>query len=202
MKKTLLLFAAMFLIQLSASAQAVSQGTILIDAYYGFPDLYKTSFKTLYEDNSNVKVGGIGPIGGRVEYLLSDKFGVGLDVAYTSASVSFDRESTDSVGTPITYQDKAGTNKIGGMITFNYHFVDSDQLDAYAMLGAGYKNRVFTYESSEPGYEDETSSGSLFPVSFRIGAGMRYFFTDNIGMNMAIGFGQGGLINGGLSVKF
>lgn len=215
MKKTLLLFACSFVLSMSASAQAVMQGNILIDAYYGFPDLYKTTFRTLYEDNSDVKVGGIGPIGGRVEYLLSDKFGVGLDVAYTSANATFNRDEAqyDANGVPVidpttgqqavvTYQDKAGTSKIGGMITFNYHFANSDVLDAYGMLGAGYKNRVFTYESSEPGYEDETSAGSLFPVSFRIGAGMRYFFTENIGANLAIGFGQGGLINGGITAKF
>ena len=202
MKKTLLFFALAFLFQFSASAQAVMEGNILIDIYYGFPDLYKTTLRTAYSDNNNVQTGGIGPIGGRVEYLLSDKFGVGLDIAYTSAFATFDRDAVDASGNTITYQDEVGTNKIGGMATLNYHISNNDKLDAYAMVGAGYKNRVFTYETSEPGYVDETSSGSLFPVSFRIGAGMRYFFTDNIGANLAIGFGQGGLINGGISAKF
>ena len=81
------------------------------------------------------------------------------------------------------------------------HFLDNDALDAYAMVGAGYKQRTYFYETNEPGYEDDSIDG-INPIAFRIGAGMRYFFTDNIGANLAIGFGQGGLINGGISARF
>ena len=202
MKKTLLFFGMIFLMQLSASAQAVSQGNVLIDAYYGFPDLYRSTLRSAYDEsgNTNLKVGGLGPIGGRLEYMLSDKFGLGLDIAYTSATVTYDRDTVNTSG-PITYQDKVGTKKIGGMVTFNYHFLQNDNLDAYAMLGAGYRQRTWFFESTDPDYSGDEIKG-LIPVAFRIGAGMRYFFTDNIGANLAVGFGQGGLINGGLSFKF
>ncbi|MFZ9028933.1 MAG: outer membrane beta-barrel protein [Crocinitomicaceae bacterium] len=202
MKKTLLLFAAMFLIQMSASAQAVMQGNVLIDAYYGFPDLYKTTLRNAYNEsgNQNLKLGGIGPIGGRLEYMLSDKFGLGLDIAYTSATVTYNRDTVNMSG-PVTYEDKVGTKKIGGMVTFNYHFVENDKLDAYAMLGAGYRQRTWFYESTDPDFQGDEIKG-LIPVAFRIGAGMRYFFTENIGMNLALGLGQGGLINGGITAKF
>jgi hypothetical protein len=46
------------------------------------------------------------------------------------------------------------------------------------------------------------SISGLVPVGFKLGVIMRYFFTDNIGMNLGVGLGQGGLLNGGLSVKF
>lgn len=202
MKKTLLFFAVTFLLQFGVNAQAVRQGNVMIDAYYGFPDLYRTTFKSAYNQsgNTNLKVGGIGPIGGRVEYLLSDKFGLGLDVAFTNTFVTYNRDTVNANG-PITYEDKAGTKKIGGMVTFNYHFVENDKLDAYAMVGAGYKQRTYYAESTDPDFSGESFTG-LIPVSFRIGAGMRYFFTDNIGMNLALGFGQGGLINGGITAKF
>jgi opacity protein-like surface antigen len=42
----------------------------------------------------------------------------------------------------------------------------------------------------------------LIPVASRIGVGLRYFFTDNLGANLGLGFGQGGLINVGISAKF
>lgn len=202
MKKTLLFFAVTFVLQFGVNAQAVHEGNVLIDAYYGFPDLYRTTLRSAYEQsgNTDLKVGGIGPIGGRVEYLLSDKFGLGLDVAYTNTAVTYNRDTVNASG-PVTYEDKVGTKKIGGMVTFNYHFVNNDQLDAYAMLGAGYKQRTWYYESTDPNYSGDEIKG-LIPVSFRIGAGMRYFFTDNIGMNVAVGFGQGGLINGGITAKF
>ena len=69
------------------------------------------------------------------------------------------------------------------------------------MLGAGYGNRSFTFKSTDPNYT-EASVKSLIPVASRIGVGLRYFFTDNIGANLALGFGQGGLLNAGISFKF
>jgi hypothetical protein len=41
----------------------------------------------------------------------------------------------------------------------------------------------------------------IIPVAMRVGVGMRYFFTKNIGANLGLGFGQGGIINAGLSFK-
>ena len=43
---------------------------------------------------------------------------------------------------------------------------------------------------------------TLIPISYKIGVGMRYFFTENIGANLALGLGQGGLVNVGVSAKF
>ena len=74
------------------------------------------------------------------------------------------------------------------MVTFNFHFLESnDNLDAYFMVGAGYGNRSFKFESTDPDYTDETIDG-LIPVASRVGVGMRYFFTDNIGLNLGYRF--------------
>ena len=59
---------------------------------------------------------------------------------------------------------------------------------------------MFWGHSADSNYVDEKVEG-LLPVAMRIGAGMRYFFTDNIGANVAIGIGQGGILNAGLSFK-
>lgn len=186
----------------SVSAQAVEEGNVLIDVYYGFPNLYGTVFKNAYANSGteqDVKISSLGPIGLRGEYMVSDKIGVGLDIGFNNTKVSFTEfDSFDNA----TYEYDYKTQKIGAMVTFNYHFLEnSDNLDAYFMVGAGYGNRSYSFKSTDPNYTDETIDG-LIPVASRIGVGMRYFFTDNIGANLAIGFGQGGLINGGLSFKF
>ena len=186
----------------SVSAQAVEEGNVLIDVYYGFPNLYGTVFKNAYANSGteqDVKISSLGPIGLRGEYMVSDKIGVGLDIGFNNTKVTFTEfDSFDNA----TYEYDYKTQKIGAMVTFNYHFLEnSDNLDAYFMVGAGYGNRSYTFKSTDPNYTDETIDG-LIPVASRIGVGMRYFFTDNIGANLAIGFGQGGLINGGLSFKF
>ena len=56
--------------------------------------------------------------------------------------------------------------------------------------------------SNDPDFVDDSASLTAIPVAGRIGLGMRYFFTDNIGINLGVGFGQGGILNGGLSFKF
>jgi opacity protein-like surface antigen len=190
----------------NVSAQAVEEGNVIIDLYYGFPNLYNTVFTALVSTGSedNLNAGGIGPLGLRAEYMLADKVGLGVDVAYSNAHVSYDYNTTNAQGAPVTYQDKYSTMKIGAMVTFNYHFLDHDALDFYGTMGAGYKNRSFKYTSTDPSFvEDSYDFGTNpIPIAFRVGVGMRYFFTDNIGMNVAVGLGQGGILNGGLSFKF
>lgn len=186
----------------TVSAQAVEEGNVLIDVYYGFPNFYGTTFKSLYANSGtelDVKVSSLGPLGLRGEYLVSDKIGVGLDIGFNNTKLTYSEvNTTDSK----TYDYDFKTQKIGAMVTFNYHFLENnDNLDAYFMVGAGYGNRSFAFSSTDPSYTSSEVK-SIIPVASRIGVGMRYFFTDNIGANLAIGFGQGGLINGGLSFKF
>lgn len=199
-KKLLVLATAIFMVGGSANAQAVEQGNMIIDAYYGFPNLYTNVFKTAYANSGteiDLKIGGIGPVGGRFEYMVADKIGVGLDVGFNNSNITyFEDQGTNR------YEYDFSTQKLGFMATFNYHFLQNvDMVDAYVMFGAGYGNRTFTFSSTDPNYV-ESSVESLIPVASRIGVGMRYFFTDNIGLNLGLGFGQGGLVNAGISAKF
>lgn len=183
---------------LSASAQAVEQGTILIDAYYGFPNLFTTALKSSYAQSGsseNVKVGGIGPVGGKVEYLISDKFGISLDVNYTNTYVSY-----DEVSSSVIYNYKVSRSVLRAFPRFNFHFGNSDSFDGFAGVGAGYRTANWEFESTDPNYGDQ-SIETFIPVSFRIFVGGRYFFTDNLGLNMEFGLGGGALIQGGLSFK-
>jgi opacity protein-like surface antigen len=84
---------------------------------------------------------------------------------------------------------------------FNYHFLDNDKFDLFSTVGVGYANRSFSFTSTDPDYVS-TDVKSLIPVGSKIGLGMRYFFTDNIGANLQLGFGQGGILNAGISAKF
>lgn len=199
-KKLLVVVAAIFMAGGSANAQAVEQGNFIIDAYYGFPNLYRSVFEAAYANSPgqlDVKVGGIGPVGGRFEYMVADKIGVGLDVGLRNTTVDYSEE----VGSD-RYDYNFKTQKLGFMATFNYHFLqNADAVDAYVMFGAGYGNRTFTFESTDPNFI-ELEAESLIPVASRIGVGMRYFFTDNIGANLGLGFGHGGLVNAGISAKF
>ena len=202
MKKLILplLALTMILAPTKSNAQAIEEGNVIIDAYYGFPNVYSTVFKAAYESSNSTgfNLGSQGPLGIRAEYLITDKVGFGIDLGMNSSSIS---KSEADINTNIIYDYKFSTRKIGAIFTFNYHFVENDKLDAYFVVGGGYGNRNFKFTSTDPNYIEE-SVESLIPISYKIGVGMRYFFTENIGANLALGLGQGGLANVGVSAKF
>lgn len=184
-----------------ANAQALEQGNILIEGYYGFPNLYTAVFRTAYANSGqeiDLKIGGIGPLGGRFEYMVSDNIGLGLDIGFNNSKVTYSEfDSFDNK----TYDYRFSTNKLGIMITFNYHFgFMPDNMDLAVTAGAGYGSRKFNFESTDPNYTPETFT-SLIPVAARIGANYRVFFTDNLGVNLGLGLGQGGLVTAGLTFR-
>ena len=210
MKKAMVCALAAFGLMFSngASAQALEEGNMVFDVYYGFPNLYTTVFKSAYANSGteeDLKITGLGPLGIRGEYILADKIGLGLDIGFNNTKLSYTetvQEYNPQTGqtTNRIYDYNFSTKKIGVMVTFNYHFIENDKVDFYGIFGVGYGSRSFSFDSTDPNYNSETISG-LIPVASRIGIGVRYFLTDNIGLNVGAGFGQGGLLNAGLSVK-
>ena len=104
-----------------SNAQAIEEGNVIIDAYYGFPNLYSTIFKAAYESSNStgLTLGSQGPLGIRAEYLITDKVGFGIDLGMNSSSISY-REA--DINNNI-YDYEFTTRKIGAIFTFNYHFV-------------------------------------------------------------------------------
>jgi opacity protein-like surface antigen len=189
-------------------AQAVEEGNIVLEGYYGFPNLYTSVFKAAYANTGSeldLNVGGAGPFGFRFEYLVTDKIGLGLDVSLSSSSVNYNElgtvyNQTTGSYTDVLYNYDFSTRKIGALVCFNYHFLDNDKFDLFSTVGIGYSNRNFDFTSTDPDYIP-TSLSSFIPVGFKGGLGMRYLFTDNIGANLQLGFGPGGLLNAGISFK-
>lgn len=216
MKKILFigaLLAGSLTISAGANAQALSQGSVVVDAYYGFPNLGKSFYKNL-EDASNVegyKATGVGPLGIRGEYMISDRIGLGVDLIYNSNRITYVQIDSTYNGNTDTYtvtrnESERLMQRLRVQARINFHFeVNNPDLDAYFGIGAGTNNRFRKYWENGVEVEDTYTSGAsnltLVPVSFRLCTGLRYYFTENIGVNMEIGLG-GPLISGGLSMKF
>lgn len=204
MKKIMLtcIVLATSLFSFNVQAQAIKKGDILVDTYYGVVNLFNFAFKgTVGSGASNRSISYIDHVGVRGEYLIIDKFGMGLDIDYNMVNVSYSTLSVVDSLNPIIHSYKIGSQNIRSSATFNFHFADSEKLDVYLGLGAGYNYRSYTTSSTEAGYS-YNSSGAITPIAFKLALGMRYFFNENIGANLAMGIGQGGLVNGGLSLKF
>ena len=190
----------------SGNVKAQGEGSIIVDGYYGYGSFYNAVFKALVSsDVLNSKFTGVGPLGVRGEYMISDKIGFGVDIAYNSSAITYTETNSyfDNNFNLVeeTYDATLKTAKFGIMPTFNYHFVNNDSFDAYFIFGIGYGNRTFSAESDYAGYVSPEYTAPI-SVASRIGFGMRYYFTQNIGLNFGMGLGQGGLLNGGISARF
>lgn len=195
-------------------AQAAFTGNIIIDPYYGFPNFGK-SFASNFESetSSDFKVKGLGPLGLRAEYMVADRMGVGFDVIYNSYDLQYTDVRTDSIydGNTDTWTPQTTTTeneyqmqRLRVHLRFNYHFdVSNPMLDAYFGVGAGTNNRYRKAYENGVEINDETELGNftLMPVSLRVCTGLRYYFSQNIGINAEIGLG-GPLISAGISAKF
>ncbi len=122
--------------------------------------------------------------------MVSDKISVGVEGTYALATV-------DYMGNNLHYYT-AGMRKIRVLGKMSYHFATTSNLDPYITWGVGYKNT--SVYSNEPG-PVKSVNVNLVPIAFRMGAGIRYFFTDAFGVNVEAGLG-GPLLQGGISMKF
>ena len=219
MKKVLCVF-SMLLIASATTAQ-MAQGSLSIDPYIGVPNWANSILYNQYEgDETNVQdykvVGSMLSYGGRFEYMMSDKVGVGADVNYevSGFSYKFDDYTYDANGNYLTdingdyiitqYNTKYSAKKLRAMFRLNYHFVQSEKVDMYSGFGAGYKsvNRSVETNPKNDYFEDANASGALIPVTLRVAIGAKIYFTQNIGAHVELGAFGGGLLQAGLSVKF
>lgn len=190
-----------------AKAQAATKGNVIIDPYYGFPNFGKFFAKNFAEEFTGLTIGGYGPAGARVEYMLADKFGIGVDAIFNGIDYKgtvTDTVGYDGMGNAVTDEKtgKVAMRRVRVQARFNYHFdVATPELDLYLGFGAGFNTRTVRYWEDDVEQTDYQVKGALFPVSFRAALGMRYYFTNNIGLNAELGIG-GPVMSAGLSFKF
>ena len=208
MKKTTLLFLTFLglvsIYNKSLNAQSTQQGNILINVYYGGPNLtasiLETTFVNAGAGDEVDRINSLGPVGGRISYMIAERVSIGVDANFTDVSISFFSTSLDTTGNTNTYTTKAGWRTIRVFPRFDYHFGNSDNFDGYFGVGAGYRSRTYYSESNNPNYNG--SIEGINPISFRLAVGGTYYLIDNLGLNLELGLGGGGLLRGGLAFKF
>lgn len=191
----ILLLIGVFSFGNNISAQAVSKGNVLINGYYGGPN---TSIILMaFSGGTGETSSFFGPLGGQVGYMVGDKFSIGLDINYTDNSVSW---TGQDLFTSNMYNYTVGFTTLRVMPRFDFHFGDSESFDMYFGVGTGWRSKSWAFESNQPDYDPGTFE-SLNPIAFRLALGGSYYFTDNIGLNLELGLGGGGLARGGIAFK-
>ena len=183
--------AACIFSQSNVQAQAMEQGKIGIDIYYGYSAFGSLVAKSISKDPTT-KISFTGPVGLRGEYMVADEIGVGLDFNFTKYAIKY----PDGNG----YTNTLSRSVIRIMPQFVYHFGDSDKFDGFFRVAAGYRTASYKETSTDPAYTGSSIAG-LNPFAMRLAVGGAYYFTDNIGINLEIGLAGGGAVQGGLSIK-
>jgi hypothetical protein len=203
----LLLFASI------SNGQVYKKGGIVVDGFYGFPNAMFSKWSTLtsnYPEYSNAKATSLGPIGGRVEYLVTDKIGIGLEGSYAHTIIDYNFEDPNS-STSDPYEVTITRFRI--LPRFNLHFGNHSKADPYIAAGLGYYYRTVVFTPNNPiyGYVDPSnnltfnknwpfSNALVIPIAFTAKFGFRYFFNEHIGLGTEVGIG-GPLATLGLTIK-
>jgi hypothetical protein len=189
------------------SALAVKKGNVIIDGFYGFPNLFKSLFKAVYNQSNKsgnsvdaYSIIGFGPVGGNVQYMLEDKIGLLLEGNYLDFGVNW----SDKVNT-IPYNYGFKIKLIRAMVGGEYHFGANENLDAFAGAKIGLNIASGKFTTNDPDFLAANyafgSYKSGIGFSSRLYAGIRYFPVKPIGLFLEGGIFGGGIIRGGVSIK-
>jgi opacity protein-like surface antigen len=217
-----IIFICFLVNSLSFNSQLL-KGDILVDPYVGIPNYPNLGVSKMFSINTQGSdsyklVGGFFSYGFRLEYMLTDKLGLGTDFnyvksGYTSDYIGYQYDEfnnqlfdTNGIALLMPYSEKYTAERYRAMGRLNYYFSSNEKVNFYGGLGIGYYgvNRSFTTTPYDPSsasfinFVDEV----LFPISFRLAIGAKFYFTRNFGGHVELGSFGGGTIQFGVSAKF
>lgn len=184
MKKTILFVLTVFCFQLvNIKAQAHQKGTWNIDLGIGF-GIYKTKttyeFQILEKEYRYVEEDGavstMIPLS--VEYGISNKFGLGLELGFNNYAV--DDSTKDNNGNMVLNVTESVKSKDFALFV-NYHLLNSDKNDLFIGLSLGVSSINWTFDNTNYEY---SGRGNLFKFYIKD----RIFFSENIGILFNLGY--------------
>lgn len=196
---------------LFAKAQPVEQGSVLLDASYGYSTVATSTLRTAFTSESIVisklSTGAMGPIAVRFEYMLGSRIGLGFEANYGQSMLNLntiERNDYDVNAQAYTFDDnyyRYTFSQFRFMPKVAFHFTNSDNFDMYVAGYAGYCGTQTTLETNNPNYSEHKLDFKLSPLAARVATGMRLFLGHGIGLTAEFGYGGGTLVSGGISYR-
>ena len=191
--KKILFSLFLFLSTQQLNAQAFEQENNFIQAGYGLGLGYGRLLNA-YNAYEGYKFSGFGPVFASYERGITDRFGVGVALSYSS----YGGKWVD--GSNYNYSYRWTTLSI--MARGAYHFeMRNDKFDPYLGAGIGFLKYGYKWTSNAPSFNEANYNVSLgTPLGYQIFAGARYMFSDNVGGYVEVGYGLS-VANFGLTFK-
>lgn len=187
------------------SDKCIKKFKTLTDTYYGYPAFYGYIMQLFVDHGTIVKM--LGPTGGKFEVLLTDKFGIGTEVNYTTSSILWDNIKQDAAGNNIRYHCKYSSTAVRSMMSFNFHFATKKRVDWYTSVKAGYFTRSYKWDNGGDKTAEEPKIDPIWKsndwhVALRWEIGCRLFLAKFMAVNFSFGIGGGPIVSSGASSKF
>jgi hypothetical protein len=186
-------------------AQAFDDGKNLISVGFGFPATsYITETLPDYQNDQNYDYKNYGTIVLKYEHGFMKYFGVGLNLEYSAATVSYDYQQARVFNTDTTYTQNIKSSVIGGYLRLNGHYPIGDHLDIYAGFGLGYLYQINNYSSTDPNANNKSGTNSKtqslqFESQFTLG--VRYMIKPHFGLFGEVGWASTN-VNMGITFGF
>ena len=173
----------------------LEKGDMMIDVSYSLAGPKGLTWRTIAL-NTNSDLSQLGPVGVKFQYMASESFGVGLDVSFTSRKGTWDGIGTeiDSNYNYIEEPRAAEQTIIRAMIRTSWEIINKKSFQLFWANSVGY--RSVNWEGDYEGLELVSS-----PLALRTAMGMRYFFTESIGLSLEFGLGGGSSVCLGGAIK-
>jgi outer membrane protein W len=169
------------------------QGAVVVNAGYGFPNLFKSVLKLSDGFGGTTKTTGWGPASLGFEYGVGEKIGIGVQLGISSV------KQTDDGGGGYTSETKL--NSFSALARLNYHFGNSEKFDPYVGAGIGYNNFKFTFKDNDGDPSNDDVVSLPVPVAITGALGARYYFSPGVGIYAEAGYVAGAVLQAGVVFK-
>lgn len=201
-----LLMSASVLTLWNSRAQA-QRGKVMIDFYYGFPNLWSSALERVVEQQftpAGLDFSSVGPLGGRLEVMVTNRIGLGVDVLFAESGLDFTTTGPDPTGegggtAEYSYSVSVKRPRVLGRL--NVHLLNNRFLDPYFVVGLGYSGTKANVQTNDPIFNEQDFNLPInIPVAARLGFGMRLMVFKFLGVGAEVGIG-GPLVTGGVTLK-
>jgi hypothetical protein len=174
---------------------AFEQGTNLLSLSYGIYSIYSPYGSYVKALSTTTGTSSIGPVGLTFEHGITDNFGAGAMLNYSTWRYSYSLFGT-------TVKTAFNTTYLTGF--GSYHISVNDKIDPYAQAGltfgrSGYSQKIITTQ----GTTNTNSLAGFNPttITFYGVAGCRFYVNDQFGLFVQAGYGASSAASVGATIK-
>jgi opacity protein-like surface antigen len=167
---------------------------VVLSAGYGAPSIIRTFLKK-NTNKTEFDIEGYGPWMLKADYFFNKKWSIGLNLSYSFSRISWLDDGLDTAQNIMRkYEYGIEMEEYSALLRTNYHFKQTQKIDAYVGMGIGYGSIALGTYTLAPVNEFPTVIKVPKPLSFEATVGARYFVTKHIGLYSEIGLGKAWLL--------